>query len=204
MAKVVIGEKTWDHFDYDIMLWSNREKGRAKIIRYRRRASLKDEQSHNLLHIARIVMGTHLIGFLINECYGTARLIPYVMLADTIRGNGCLGEDGNGTTRWLCMKKGQIPEEMLPEWIQQMHQSKKMIDLNELRYFGKYGINYDIDELIAANSMFDRINFTKVLQTEEDEEVDVVEGNGKERLVLSGIVVYWKNVKCVPCLTIFR
>ena len=43
-----------------------------------------------------------------------------------------------------------------------MHQSKKMIDLNELRYFGKYGINYDIDELIAANSMFNRINFTKV------------------------------------------
>ena len=58
-------------------------------------------------------------------------------------------EDGNGTTRWLCTKKGQIPEETLPEGIQQMHQSKKMIDLNELRYFGKYGINYNIDELIA-------------------------------------------------------
>ena len=202
MAEVVIGEKTWDRFDYDIMLWSDRGKGRAKIVRYRR-ASSKDERSHNSLHIARIVMGAHLIGFLINKCYGTARLIPYVMLADTIRGNGCLGEDGNGTTRWLCMKKGQIPKETLPEWIQQMHQSKKMIDLNELRYFGKYGINYDIDELIAGNSMFDRINFTKVLQTEEEEEVDVVEGNGKERLVLSGIVVYWKNVKCVPCLTIF-
>ena len=68
----------------------------------------------------------------------------------------------------------------------------------------KYGINYDIDELIAANSMFDRINFTKVLQTEEEEEVDVVEGNGKERLVLSGIVIYWENVKCVQCLMIFR
>ena len=132
MAEVVIGEKTWDHFDYDIMLCSDRGKGRAKIIPYRRRASSKDERSHNSLHISRIVMGTHLIGFLINECYGTARLIPYVMLANTIRGNGCLGEDGNGTTRWLCMKKGQIPEEMLPEWIQQMHQSKKMIDLNEL------------------------------------------------------------------------
>ena len=39
---------------------------------------------------------------------------------------------------------------------------------------------------------------------EEDEEVDVVERNGKERLVLSGIVNYWKNVKCVPCLMIFR
>ena len=93
------------------------------------------------------------------------------------------------------MKKGQIPEETLPEWVKQMHQSNKMIDLNELRYFRKYGINYDIDELIATNSMFNRINFTKVLQMEEDEEVDVVEGNGKERLVLSGIVVYWKNLK---------
>ena len=53
--------------------------------------------------------------------------------------------------------------------------------------------------------MFDRINFTKVLQKEEDEEVDVVEGNGKERLVLSGIILYCKNVvKCVPCLMIFQ
>ena len=127
------------------------------------------------------------------------------MLADTIRGNGCLGEDGNGMMRWLCTEKGQIPEETLLEWIQQMHQSKKMIGLNELRYFRKYGINYDIDELIATNSMFDRINFTKVLQTEEDEEVDVVDGNDRERLVLSGIVISWKNVvKCVPCLMIFR
>ena len=130
MAKVVIGEKTWDHFDYEIMLWSDRGKGRAKIKQYRRRASSKDEWSHNSLHIARIVMGVNLIGFLINECYGTAQLIPYSMLANTIRGNGCFGEDGNGTMRWLSMKKGQIPEETLPEWIQQMHQSKKMIDLN--------------------------------------------------------------------------
>ena len=81
-----IGKKTWDHFDYDIMLWSDRGKGRPK--------SYGTEKN-----IARIVMGAHLIGFLINECYGTARLISYVMLADTIRGNGCLGEDGNGTMR---------------------------------------------------------------------------------------------------------
>ena len=93
MAKVVIGEKMWDRFDYDITLWSDRGKGRAKIVWYRRRASSKDERSHISLHIARIVMGAHLIGFLINECYGTARLIPYMMLANTIRGNGCLGED---------------------------------------------------------------------------------------------------------------
>ena len=93
MTEVVIGEKMWDHFDYNIMLWNDRGKGRAKIIWYRRRASSKDERSHNSLHIARIVMGAHLIGFLINKCYGTARLIPYVMLANTIRGNGCLGED---------------------------------------------------------------------------------------------------------------
>ena len=86
--------------------------------------------------------------------------------------------------RWLCTKRGKIPEESLPEWIQQMHQTKKMIDLNELRYFGQYGINYDVDELIAKNSMFDSSNFTKVLQTDEDEEVDVVEENGEERLVL--------------------
>ena len=184
MAKVVIGEKTWDRFDYDITLWSDRGKGRAKIVRYQRRASSKDERTHNSLHIARIVMGSHLVGFLMNECYGTARLIPYVMLADTLRGNGCVCNDENGTTRWLCTKRGKIPEESLPEWIQKMYQMKKMIDLNELRYFGQYGINYDVDELIAENSMFNSSNFTKVLQTDEDEEVDVVEENGEERLVL--------------------
>ena len=205
MAKVVIGEKTWNRFDYDIMLWSDRGKGRAKIVRYRRRASSKDPRTHNSLHIARIVMGAHLVGFLINECYGTARLIPYVMLADTIRGNGCVCEDRNGTTRWLCTKRGKIPEESLPDWIQQMHKTKKMIDLNELRFFGKYGINYDVDELIAENSMFNSSNFTEVSLTDEDEEVDVVAENGEERLVLSRIVVCRGNIlKSVGCLTIFR
>ena len=205
MAEVVIGEKTWDRFDYDITLWSNRGKGRAKIVRYWRRASSKDPRTHNSLHIARIVMGAHLVGFLINECYSTARLIPYVMLADTIRGNGCVCDDGNGTTRWLCSKRGKIPEESLPDWIQQMHKTKKMIDLNELRFFSKYRINYNVDELIAENSIFDSSNFTKVSPTDEDEEVDVVEENGEERLVLSRIVICRENVvKSGTCLTIFR
>ena len=106
MEEVVIGEKTWGRFDYDIMLWSNRGKGRAQIVQYRRRAASKDKWSHNALHITRIVMGARLIGFLIHEAYSSARLIPYVMLADTKRGNGCLGEDGDDTTRWLCMKRG--------------------------------------------------------------------------------------------------
>ena len=150
-------------------------------------------------------MGSHLVGFLINECYGTARLIPYVMLADTIRGNGCVCNDGNGTTRWLCTKRGKIPKESLPDWIQQMHKTKKMIDLNELRFFGKYRINYNVDELIAENSMFDSSNFTKVSPTDEDEEVDVAEENGEERLVLSRIIVCRENVvKSGTCLTIFR
>ena len=82
-------------------------------------------------------------------------------------------------------KKRELPEESLPDWIKQMHKMKKMIDLNELRFFGKYGINYDVDELIAENSMFDSSNFTKVSPTDEDEEVDVVAENGDERLVLS-------------------
>ena len=30
MAEVVIGKKTWDHFDYDITLWSDRGKGERK------------------------------------------------------------------------------------------------------------------------------------------------------------------------------
>ena len=205
MAKVVICKKTCYRFDYDIMLWSDRGKGRAKIVRYRRGASLKDPRTHNSLHITRIVMGAHLVGFFINECYGTARLIPYVMLADTVRGNGCVCDDGNGTTRWLCSKRGKIPEELLPDWIQQMHKTKKMIDLNELRFFGKYGINYDVDELIAENSMFDSSIFSKISPMDEDEEVDVVEENGEERLVLSRIVVCRENVvKSGTCLTIFQ
>ena len=86
-----------------------------------------------------------------------------------------------------------------------MHQTKKMIDLNELKYFGQYGINYDVDKLIAENSMFESSNFTKVLQTDEDEDVDVVEENGGERLVLCRIVICRENVlKCIACLTIFR
>ena len=30
MAEVVIGEKTWDRFDYDITLWSDRGKGESE------------------------------------------------------------------------------------------------------------------------------------------------------------------------------
>ena len=151
-------------------------------------------------------MGVHLVSFLIHEAYHSARFIPFVMLADTKRGNGCLGEDRDGRTRWLFTKREEVVEEMLPKWIQEMHKSNKMVDLNELRYFGKYGINYDIiNEFVGENSMFDEINFTKVSQTAEEDEVDVVQGNGTEELVLSRIVIYKKSrVTCVPCLMIFR
>ena len=83
MEEVVFGEKMWGCFDYDITLWSNKGKGRAQIVQYRRRAASKDKRSHNPIHIIRIVMGARLVGFLINEAYSSARLIPYVMLADT-------------------------------------------------------------------------------------------------------------------------
>ena len=115
MEEVVIGDKTWGRYDYNITLWSNRGKGRAQIVQYRRRAVSKDQQSHNALHIARIVMGAHLVGFLIHEAYHSVRFIPFVMLADTKRGNSCLGEDGDGRTRWLCTKRGEVVEETLPK-----------------------------------------------------------------------------------------
>ena len=80
-----------------------------------------------------------------------------------------------------------------------------MVDLIKLRYFGKYGINYDVDKFIGENSMFKGSNFTKVLKMAEEEDVDIVQGNGTDKLVLSRIVVYRKSVvTCVPCLTIFR
>ena len=62
-----------------------------------------------------------------------------------------------------------------------MHQSKKMVDLNELRFFGKYGIKYDVDEFVEGNSMFDETNYTKVSQTAEEDEVDMVEGDCTEK-----------------------
>ena len=151
MEEVVIGEKMWGHFNYAVTLWSDRGIGRAQIVQYRRRTVPKDERSYNAIHIARIVMGTRLVGFLIHKAYNSARLILYVMLADTKRGNSCLGEDGDNTTRWLCTKRGQIAHEMLPKWIQKMHQANKMVDLNELRFFRKYGINYNVDEFVAEN-----------------------------------------------------
>ena len=43
MEEVVIGEKTWGRFDYDINLWSARGKGRAQIVQHRRRVASKDE-----------------------------------------------------------------------------------------------------------------------------------------------------------------
>ena len=126
------------------------------------------------------MMGAWLIGFLIHKAYNSARLIPYVMLADAKQGNRCLGEDSDDTTRWLCMKRGQIREDVLPNWIQKMHQSRKMVDLNKFRFFGKYGINYDVDEFVEGNSMFYKTNYTKVSQTAEDDEVDVVKGDCTE------------------------
>ena len=55
-----------------------------------------------------------------------------------------------------------------------------MIDLNELRFFGKYGINYDVDEFVEGNSMFDETNYTKVSETAEEDEVDMVQGDCTE------------------------
>ena len=108
MKEQMIGEKTWGHLKFDITLWSNRGKGRAQIVQYRRRATSKDKRSHNAIHIACIVMGARLIGFLIHESYQSARFILYVMLADTERGNGCLGEDADGKMRWLCTKREKL------------------------------------------------------------------------------------------------
>ena len=205
MKEQVIGEKMWGHLNFNITLWSDRGKGRAQIVQYRRRAASQDKRSHNAIHIARIVMGARLIGFLIHESYQSARFIPYIMLADTERGNGCLGEDGDGKTRWLCTKRGEIGEDTLPEWIQKIHQSNKMVDLNELRFFGKYSINYDVDEFVPENSMFDKNNFTMVVQMAEEDEVKVVQGNAKEELVFSRIVIYKKSsVSSVPYLMIFQ
>ena len=154
-------------------------------MQYRRRVASEDQWSHNALHIACIVMGTWLVRFLIHKAYHSARCIPYIMLADTKQGNSCLGEDGDGKTRWLCTKRGEIGEDMQHEWIKKMHQSKKMVDLNELRHFRKYGINYDVDEFIAENQMFDKNNFTMVVQTAEEEEAELVQGNATEKLVFS-------------------
>ena len=68
------------------------------------------------------------------------------------------------------MKSGQIRKDELPNWIQKMHQ----------RFFGKYGINYDVDKFVEGNSMSNKTNYTKVSETAEEDKVDVVQGDCTE------------------------
>ena len=80
-----------------------------------------------------------------------------------------------------------------------------MVDLNGLRFFVEHGINYDVNEFVPENSMFDKSNFTMVVQTAEEDKVEVAQGNETEESSIFQIVIYKKSsVSSVPYLMIFR
>ena len=104
--------RPWTIDDYDITMWSDRGKGQAQLVKYRRRQASLNENMTNTLSIVRVVMGNHLIGFLFCNTYGFSRGIPYHMLSVTSNGTGCLkkapeeaDEDPNWlSTRWVANK----------------------------------------------------------------------------------------------------
>ena len=71
------------------------------------------------------------------------------MLAVTRRGNGCLGTEEDGTTNWLT---DSLPEEMIPTAeAEAMHTRLPMIDLNELEYFGRWGVDWPTEVSIEIS-----------------------------------------------------
>ena len=107
--------------------------------------------------------------FIIQNYYKCARFIPYVMLAVTKRGNGCLGADKDGATTWLT---DRLPEAMVPGSAEVMRTSLPMIDLNELEYFGRWGVDWkEVDCVEISRKKFKK---TTVKRQQTDEETDVV------------------------------
>ena len=140
------------------------------INRYRRRAASLNPLTHPVLNIARIVMGRRVITFIIQNFYKGARFIPYLMLAVTPRGNGCLGTEKDGTTSWLT---DSVPEEKIPTAeAEAMRARLPMIDLNKLEYFGRWGVDWPTEVSIEiSKKVFRRTNLQKV---QTDEETDVI------------------------------
>ena len=91
------------------------------------------------------------------------------MLAVTKRGNGCLGADEDGATTWL---SDRLPEAMVPGSADEMRSRLPMIDLNELQYFGKWGVDWKEDEYVEiSRKKFER---TMLQRMQTDEEADVI------------------------------
>ena len=122
------------------------------------------------LNIARIVMGRRVVTFIIQNFYKGARFIPYLMLAVTQRGNGCLGTEEDGTTNWLT---DSLPEEKIPTAeAEAMRARLPMIDLNELEYFGRWGVDWPTKVSVEISERaFRKTNLQRV---QTDEETDVI------------------------------
>ena len=115
-------------------------------------------------------MGRRVITFIIQNFYKGARFIPYLLLAVTRWGNGCLGTEEDGTTNWLT---DSLPEEMVPTAeAEAMRKRLPMIDLNELEYFGRWGVDWPTDVSIEISEKAFRRTYLKKVQT--DEETDVI------------------------------
>ena len=168
--------RPWTIDDYNITMWSDRGKGRAQLVKYRRRQASLNENTANALSIVRVVMGNHLIGFLFCNAYGFSRGIPYHMLSVTSHGTGCLekapeevDEDPNWlSTRW-------VANEDVSDEIKEMRKKSKMIDLCELFHWGYWGFDYDEGEYCEIK------NKKKVKHVETDETEDVDVGSDREQ-----------------------
>ena len=140
------------------------------INRYRRRAANLNPLTGPALNIARIVMGRRVVTFIIQNFYKGARFIPYLMLAVTERGNGCLGTEEDGTMNWLT---DRLPDEMVPTAeAEAMCTRLPMIDLNELEYFGRWGVDWPEEVFVEISKKAFRK--TNVKREQTDEETDVI------------------------------
>ena len=172
--------RRWSVDDYDITMWSDRGKGRAQLVKYRRRMASLNENTLNSVNIVRVVMGNHLIGFLINNFYGCGRCIPYPMLSVTKNGNGCLRkqpEDADVDPNWLSSR--WVHAENFSEEIRQMRKTHKMVDLAELTYWGYWGFEYEEEEYCEMEEEDERKTQIRREYTDETDDVDV--GSDREQ-----------------------
>ena len=114
-------------------------------------------------------MGKQLVGFLIWNCYGSGRLIPYWVMTATRRGNGCLQKDPKND-RW-CSRRFKS-DEQLSDGIIEFRNTHCMIDLVELVYFGSFGIKYKSKETVEVEG--DGSIEVVIEKTLEETEVDIL------------------------------
>ena len=103
-------------------------------------------------------------------------MIPYVMLAVTKWGNGCLGTEEDGSTNWLT---DRLEDKLIPGDAEEMRECLPMINLNELTYFGKWGVDWKEVELVHIRKKAFKKSMVKREQTDEETDVIIEEDNAQ-------------------------